>query len=154
VTTQSLLPPKQQALDNDDPLNVPLMAALGPQAFTSVELKALALAEYGDPSVLGASGSPSNALTPYAGGGSDGSNSKGTSAQEAAERRAQVACTSDNMEALEVSAAATTIQCYGLVLVYVCSVLAGCVQCCVHKLLLNAECFSAASDRVADTTAS
>eukprot|EP00953_Heterococcus_sp_UTEX-ZZ885_P000250 548-Heterococcus_DN1.PRE.1 len=82
------------------------MAALGPQAFTSVELKALALAEYGDPSVLGASGSPSNALTPYAGGEGGGSNSKGTSAQEAAERRAQVACTSDNMEALEVSTAA------------------------------------------------
>jgi hypothetical protein len=88
------------------------MAALGPQAFTSVELKALALAEYGDPSALGAtsSGSPSNALTPYAGGGA-GNNSKGTSAQEAAERRAQVACTSDNMEALEVSAVQLLLHC-------------------------------------------
>jgi hypothetical protein len=96
------------------------MAALGPQALTSVELKALALAEYGDPSVLGASGSPSNALTPYAGGGGGGSNSKGTSAQEAAERRAQVACTSDNMEALEVSTAAHINFCsYSLVHVYV-----------------------------------
>jgi hypothetical protein len=92
---------QQQALDNDDPLNVPLLAALGPQAFTSVELKALALAEYGEPSGQAAT---SSTLTPYAGGGgaANSNNSRDTSAQEAAERRAQVACTSDNMEALEV----------------------------------------------------
>ena len=77
---------------------MPLLAAQGPQAFTSVELKALALME----NKATTHASNSLALTSSIDSSLQGAQSAIVGGTEAGEKRAQVAATAGNVESLEV----------------------------------------------------